>query len=139
MKTNSEDIKHRIYVDSTGVTPGKELFSIVPERTFHAEEPALPNGKTIVQLFLGGMAEMDGGTIFPIHAVGQAERGRWRFRACTHHAVLVLNQVTDRVEFALPNQLELVAHQTLRIDDKNVRAEVERAKREGIAPPSPNQ
>ena len=117
MKTNSEDIKHRIYVDITGITPGKDLFSIVPERTFHTEEPALPNGKTIVQLLLGGMAEMDGFTIFPIRAVNQAERGRWRFRAYTNHAVPFLNQVTDRVEFALPNQLELVAHQTIRIDN----------------------
>ena len=66
MKTNSEDIKHRIYVNITGVTPGKDLFSIVPERTFHTEEPALPNGKKIVQLLLGGMAEMDGFTIFLI-------------------------------------------------------------------------
>ena len=72
MKTNSEDIKHRIYVDITGVTPGKDLFSIVPERTFHTEEPALPNGKTIVKLLLGGMAEMDGFTIFSIRSVGQA-------------------------------------------------------------------
>ena len=97
MKTNSEDIKHRIYIDITGVTPGKDLFSIVPERTFHTEEPALPNGKTIVQLFLGGMADMDGGTIFPIHAVGQAERGRWRLRAYKHHAIPFKNQVTDRL------------------------------------------
>ena len=78
MKTNSEDIKHRIYVDITGVTPGKDLFSIVPERTFHTEEPALPNEKTIVQLFLGEMSEMDGSTIFLIRAKGQGERGRWR-------------------------------------------------------------
>ena len=135
MKSNSEDINHRIYVDIIGVTPGKDFFSIFPERTFHTEEPALPNGKTIVQQFLGEMAEMDGCTIFPIRAVGQAERGRWRFRAYTHHAVPFLNQVTDRVEFALPNQLELAAHQTLRTDDKNVQAEVERANKEGTAPP----
>ena len=76
---------------------------------------------------------MDGGTIFPIRAVGQAERGRWRLRSYTHHAIPFLNQVTDRVEFVLPNKLELATHQTLRIDNKNFRAEVERAKKEGTA------
>ena len=69
-KTNSEDMKHRVHVDITGVTPGKDLFSIVPERTFHTEKPALPNRKTIVHLLLGGMAEMDGFAILPIRAVG---------------------------------------------------------------------
>ena len=135
MKTNSEDIIHRTYVDITGVPAGNNLFSIIPDRTYHAEEPPLPNGKTIVQLLLGGRVEMDGFTISPIRAVGHAERGRWRFRAYTHHAILFLNQGTDRVEFALSNQLGLTSQQTLRIDDKHVRAEVERAEREGITPP----
>ena len=135
MKTNSEDIKHMIYVDTTGVTPGKDLFSIVPKSTFHTEEPGLPNGKTIAKLLPGGMAYMDGFTINPIRAVRQAERGRWRFRAYTHHSLPFLNKVTDRVEFALPNHLELVDHHTLRIDDKNIQAEVGNAERDGIAPP----
>ena len=96
MKTNNEDIKLRIYVDITGVTPGKDLFSMVPERTFHTEEPVLPNGKTIVQLFLGGTTVIDDSTIFPIRAVGQAERCRWRLRAYKHHAILFKNQVIER-------------------------------------------
>ena len=88
MKTNNEDIKLRIYVDITGVTPGKDLFFMVPERTFHTEEPALPHGKTIVQLLMGGTTVIDDSTIFPIRAVGQAERGRWRLRAYKHQAIL---------------------------------------------------
>ena len=108
MKTNSEDVTHRTYVDITGVTTGKDLFSIIPDRTYHAKEPPLPNGKKIVQLLLGGRVEMDGFTISPIRAPGQAERGRWRVRTYTHYAEPFLKHVTDRVEFALPNQLDLV-------------------------------
>ena len=108
MKTNSEDIIHRTYVDITGVTARKDLFSIIPDRTYHAEEPPLPNGKTIVQLLLGGRVEMDGFTISPIRAVGHAERGRWRVKTYRHYAEPFLNHVTDRVEFALPNEFDLV-------------------------------
>ena len=82
---------------------------------------------------------MDGFTISPIRAVGQAERGRWRVRTYTQYAEPFLNHVTDIVEFALPNQLDLVPPQTLRIDDKYVRAEVEGAAREGTAHTPHNQ
>ena len=82
MKTNSEDINNRTYVDLTGVPPETDLHTVILNRTYLKGETQLVNGKTVAQLLLGGCTEI-GDTIItsPIQTVSQAEWGRWRFRA----------------------------------------------------------
>ena len=77
MKTNSEDIMNRTYVDLTGVPPETNLYTAIPNRTYLKGETLLANGKTVAQLLRGGWAEI-GDTIItsPIQTMAQAERGR---------------------------------------------------------------
>ena len=72
MKTNSEDITHRTYLDLTGVPPTMDLFTIIPDRTYRKGENQLANGRTVAQLLLGGRAEIEDAVITsPIKSVAQ--------------------------------------------------------------------
>ena len=104
MKTNSEDIQNRIYADNTGVPPKKDLYTAITKRPYLQGEDHLGNGKTVAQILLGRRVETGNNAItYPIQAVVQAERGRWRVRGYKVNGVKLLKFRPYITEFALPN------------------------------------
>ena len=102
-------------------------------------EDHLANGKTVAQILLGRRVETGNNAItYPIQAVVQAERGRWRVRGYKVNGVKLLKFMPYITEFALPNQLALDSSHILSTDNANVRAEVEKVVDGGtVHPPTP--